>query len=342
MEQLSLFKKTNNYKEHRKYLNGVFKTKETIESELYQKGIKNIIRVLSFGGGTQSTHLLEDHFKGKVDYDLIIFSDTGAEPQFIHSQVSWWQIRQAEYGNQTPFIITNHNKMIGGLEEMAMRYIFTDYQSLQLPVYCNKKDENGQEVKAGIMPRQCTVDFKILPVNRTARKIIMNKLGLGYKQRMPNDISFIIDIGFSYDEINRITKYQSPDFNYMYFSYPLVEQNLTTQNSINFLMENDMPSKRSRCYFCPFNCDSSGINWMEIIEEEPLSFLKACFIDEKLRKVQATGRKCLRSIPYLHYSRMPLQEAYPSSYKALTKAFKIELQNWIMDWQSQIKTKYFA
>jgi hypothetical protein len=343
MEQLVLFDEVRDFREHKKYRKSQFKSKKEIEKELISQGKERIYHVLSFGGGTQSTHLLEQHFRGEINYDYIIFADTGAEPQFIHDQVEWWKCRQREYGNETPFIITHHNSMEGGLEEMLMRYLHTDYQRFQMPVYCNKIDEEtGKEVKGGIMPRQCTVDFKIVPVKQTVRRAVMKKLGLKSTQRTPRDIAFIIDIGFSYDEINRISLYQSPQFKYMYLAYPLVEEGLTTEDSIQFLKDHNMPTKRSRCYFCPFNCDNRGIgmDWDEIIRDEPLSFLKACYFDERLRSVQRSGSKMMKSIPYLHYSRVPLIDVYSEEYKKLIPIYQNKLSEWIDEWKVIIKEKY--
>lgn len=341
--QLTLFEDSRDFREHKKYRKGIFKAKNEIIRVLYAEGKERIYHVLSFGGGTQSSHLLEQHFRGEIHYDFIVFSDTGAEPQFIHEQVVWWQKRQMEYGNQTPFIITHHNSMEGGLEEMLMRYLHTDYQRFQMPVYCNKIDpDTGQEVHAGIMPRQCTVDFKIVPVKQTVRRAVMKEIGMDPKQRIPADIAFIIDIGFSFDEINRINIYQSPQFKYMYLAFPLVEEGLTTEDSIKFLADNGFPVKRSRCYFCPFNCDNRdiGMDWDEIIREEPLSFLKACYFDNALRTVQHTGEKHMRSIPYFHYKRLPMTEVYAGEYEKLARVHQNEITRWIEEWENRIRFKY--
>jgi len=328
------------FRTHKKYKDGVFKTKQEIEQELHQKGIEHIYYVLSFGGGTQSAHLLEEHLQGKRHYDFIIFSDTGAEPQFIHDQIEWWKRRQTQYQNTTPFIITHHQSMEKGLEEMLMRYIHTDYQRFQMPLYFNRIDEYGHEQKAGIMPRQCTVDFKIIPVKQTARRLVMEKHGLSPHQRMPSHIAFIIDIGFSYDEIHRISTYRSPQYKYMYLSYPLVEQHVSTQESIDFLLAHNMPSKRSRCYLCPFNCDIEGMSWTEIIEQEPLSFLKACYFDEELRKAQRSGNKSMKSVPYFHYTRRPLKEVYQKEYEQLQQVYQGEFQQWLDTWMMDLEHKY--
>lgn len=192
-----------------------------------------------------------------------------------------------------------------------------------------------------MMPRQCTVDFKIVPVKQTARRMVMESLGLEYLQKIPDDIGFIIDIGFSYDEIRRINLYQSPQFKYMYLAYPLVEENLSTADSICFLEQNEFPNKRSRCYLCPFNCDGDrdiGMDWDEIIREEPLSFLKACWFDEQLRKVQPT--KVMRTIPYLHYSRTPLVDVFQRQYEEVRHKYAGDITAWLKEWERSINKKY--
>lgn len=343
--QLSLLT-DNDYTQHKKYVQGILKSKTEIIEVAKAEGRTQIYRVLSFGGGTQSSHLLEAHFRGEIEYDYIVFSDTGAEPQFIHDQVAWWQRRQIEVGNTTPFIITHHNSMHRGLEEMLMRYIFTDYQRFQMPLYFNKVDaETGEITKGGLMPRQCTGDFKIIPAQQAIRNRIKQELGLRTRQPMPKDIAIIMDIGFSYDEINRVGGYVSHQSKYIYLAYPLIEQGQTTQDSIDFLIDNQFPCRRSRCYFCPFNCSGDrardiGMDWQEIIDHEPVSFLKACFFDAELRAIQATGRKNMQSIPYFHFSRRPLTEVYKEEYEALRAEFKGDIEVWFLEWRGFLKKKY--
>ncbi|MCM3715877.1 hypothetical protein M3202_17625 [Alkalihalobacillus oceani] len=292
MQQLELL--PNDYTQHKKYIQGYFKSKNEIINKLIEDGKDDIYYVLSFGGGTQSAHLLEDHIQGKIHYDFIIFSDTGAEPDFIRKQVDWWKNRLMEKRIDTPFIVTRHSSMHSGLEEMLWRYLETDYERFQMPLYLSKLNENGTEIPAGMTPRQCTIDFKIVPVKQTIRKIILKKYGRMHNQRMPANVAIIQDIGFSYDELNRINMWQSPQYKYIYMAYPLVEQGLTTEESITFLSQNNFPEKRSRCYLCPFNCDMPGMNWVEIIQEEPLSCLKACYFDRNIREVIKSGRKRLK------------------------------------------------
>jgi hypothetical protein len=344
VEQMSMFDISPDFRLHSKYRDGVFRTRAELANSLREEGRDEIYHVLSFGGGTQSAHLMEQHLRGEIHYDYIAFSNTGAEPEFIHEQVKWWQRRQQEVGNKTPFIITRHSSMSGGLEEMLMRWILTDYQRFQMPVYCSSLDRTTGEVKpAGMMPRQCTVDFKIIPVKQAVRRAVLQKHGLRANQKMPKNIGFIIDIGFSYDEIRRINTDQSPQFQYIRLAYPLVEENLTTADSIRFLEVNQFPTRRSRCYLCPFNCDGDrdiGMDWDEIIEIEPLSFLKACWFDAELRRVQLSGTKIMHSIPYLHYSRRPLAEVYAADYERLKDLYLFKLKDWVIKWHLKIQDKW--
>lgn len=62
--QLSFFE--NDYRQTKKYLDGVFKSKQEIVELLHKEGKNDIYFVLSFDGGTQSTHLLEEHFTIRI------------------------------------------------------------------------------------------------------------------------------------------------------------------------------------------------------------------------------------------------------------------------------------
>lgn len=332
----------NNFRETKKYKEGIFKSKEEIVQSLKKSGVDRIYYALSFGGGTQSTHLLEDHFNGKIHYDYIIMSDTGAEPDFIHKQVKWWMDRAKEKNCPTPFLMTHHNKMEEGLEEMLFRYFYDDgFKRFQLPIYCSNIVD-GEVVPGGMMKRQCTVDYKIRPVQQLFRKLVMKREGI-INNRMPKNIALIMDLGFSYDEIKRVNRYQSMEYKYVYLAYPLIEMGLSTDDSINFLKDNNFPSKRSRCYLCPFNCNGDknfSMSWDEIIAEEPLSFLKACFFDTTLRAIQTYGKKNMTSIPYLHFKRIPLNHIYKEDYIRLSEIYSQEIKEWIEQWKIKIDEKY--
>jgi hypothetical protein len=51
-----------------------------------------------------------------------------------------------------------------------------------MPLYFNKLEESGNEIPAGMTPRQCTVDFKLIPVKQAVRQRILQKYGLKPRQ----------------------------------------------------------------------------------------------------------------------------------------------------------------
>lgn len=344
MKQLTIFDQFNDYTEHKKYTKGRFKSKKEILELAKLEGKTVIYKVLSFGGGVKSAHLLEEHLKGNIDYDFIVFADTGAEPQAIHKQVAWWKKRQKKVGNTTPFIVATHNSMTRGLEEMLMRYIFTDYQRFQMPLYFSKLNEEGEIKPAGMMRKQCTADFKIIPVQQAVRNLIKEELGLRKSQPMPRHIGIVMDLGYGYDELKRVNGHVSHQSKYIYLAYPLIEEGYSTQDSIQYLAQRKLPSKRSRFYFFPYNHTEKeiGVDLEGFFRDEPISFLKACFFDEQLRSVQATGIKNMNSIPFFHRSRKPLVEVYAEQYQVLSVQYETEMKKWTAEWAKYLQKKYGA
>ncbi|RKO63231.1 hypothetical protein [Caldibacillus debilis] len=304
-------------------IHSLIKSKNEIIQDLKAQG-KRIFHVLSFGGGTQSAWLLDQHIRGFIDYDLIVFADTGAEPQFIHEQVAWWKQRMRDQGCTTPFQIVTHNRFQGGLEEMLFRYIFTDYDRFQMVAHCDG---------GGMLPRQCTVDFKIVPAQRAARRMVMGK-----NSTFPNDVAIVMDIGFAADEQRRAKRNQSLQYSYVWLTYPMIDAGISTEDSMEYLRNNNFPIRRSRCYFCPFMSDKKpGMSWHEIIKDEPFSFLKACWIDEKLREVVRNGHKKLKKLPYFHVERQPLRDVYRDYYLSLYSQYYAQLNTWIENMKAIIK-----
>lgn len=299
---------------------GLIESKQSLINRLTSEG-KKIFRVLSFGGGTQSAWLLDQYIQGRIDYDLIVFADTGAEPQFIHRQVDWWRKRVEDHG--VPFRIVTHHRMTRGLEEMLFRYIFTSYDRFQMVAYCEG---------AGMLPRQCTVDFKITPVLQEARKTVM-----GERKVFPDDWVIVVDIGFAADERHRAKRNQSVQYKYAWLTYPMIDTGITVEESLRYLRDRGYPDQRSRCYFCPFQSDQkTGMSWREIIEREPLSFLKACWLDEQIRAAVRSGRKRLTTLPYFHHSRQPLAEIYRADYERIRAEHAVELAKWIEEMKKLI------
>lgn len=342
--QLELFIHT--FRDTQKYQEGIFKSEEELRKEFIENGRTKIFTALSFGGGTQSSILLEQHYKNVVNgkpvtIDAIIFSDLGAEPLFIIEQVRYWMSKLEDAGDTTPFVIAKHEKMVrGGLEEAMLRYILEGSNRNLVPFHTMMVDENGEMHKGKGLNRICTTDMKIAPAQRAARKLAMEKFGYDTSAkilRTPNDVGIIFQIGYSADELRRVNRYASTSS--IYLSYPLIEQGIDTQDSIDYLNAFGLPNKRSRCYMCPFNCGDveKGVSWEEIIELEPLSFLKACYLEENTRNLIMNGETNVKALVYLDRRCEPLRTLYKADFEKIILQYSQEFEEWLEEWKVYIK-----
>ena len=156
------------------------------------------MKILSCGAGMQSTALALMSCENKMKpnkhplvpvYDAIIFCDLGKEPPWVLSQVKFIQDACKKVG--IPFYV-------------LFTHLYQDYldkfgKSRVVAVPFWSVDENG---KKGKMMRNCTMDYKINPIQKFVRWNI-----LGYKKGQhikPEDMSaHEMHIGFSMEEKQR-------------------------------------------------------------------------------------------------------------------------------------------
>ncbi len=177
------------------------------------------IRILSFGGGVQTTYLL---LRFPERYDYVIFADISKGDH--------------EHGEKpkTYFLIENLIKPF--CKEKGIEFI-TVTAKKSLWQYC--EDEKLIPVT---FPRWCTDKFKIRPIH----KFIRNQL----KATAKNPV--FQDIGFSYDEALRSKV--GDRVKYVKTDYPLIDLKITREQCIKFLKENypEFQIEKSGCWFCVF------------------------------------------------------------------------------------------
>ncbi len=241
--------------------------------------------VLLYGGGTQSTGLLLMMCDGFIpEYskpDLVIFSDTMAEPYFVNEYILKvkryvWVKYRVEIE-----IISNGNiidDLLGNKKEGT--------RAASLPLFL----DNG-----GMIRRQCTNEYKIIPIN----KVIKERFEIGRKKKESKPVVNRL-FGMSLDEIGRCK--QSTEW-WAENKYLLVYERMYRNEVIRYVNLNhpelaDPP--RSSCYFCPFH---SNLYWKLMKRKHPKMFKSACEIDELIR-----DNEKLRNRAYLHRSLKPLRE----------------------------------
>lgn len=253
--------------------------------QTYDDGLKHI-HVLSYGGGTQSNALLIKALKGEVNGvipDYIIFSDTGNEPEYVMKQVDRVNDHiKKKYDRE--IIITNN----GNIYDDLINSTVTGERVASLPFHT----VNGIGEK-GLAMRQCTSEYKIVPVNRKIREL----LGYTKGQRVKEMVH--IWKGISTDEIQRVKPIQ---LGWQTAEHPLVDVLDMDRSACVAYVERELGFTpfASACMICPFHDNQA---WLEIKKNDPVGFQKACDLDELIR----SNLKYKNEL-YLHKSRKPLKD----------------------------------
>lgn len=269
------------------------------------------LRVLSLGGGTQSTvmSLLTEQGYFETKPDVAIFADTGWEPVAVYENVEWLKT-QVSFPIETISIGRSLGQDVkDGVNARGRPW-------LTIPVFLSKRD--GEP--AGMNWRQCTTDYKINPIRSHARQM------LGLKARSPVSARTSIEmwLGITTDEAERMRV--SPDF-WIRNCYPLVDLGMSRQGCIDWFYERypDRKLPRSACVGCPYR---SSAGWLDMRENDPDSFSEAVSIDKLLRSPAHNASSMFRYQAFLHPRRVPLDEAIDEEAKARQGADGSDNQHW--------------
>ncbi|UYL94083.1 phosphoadenosine phosphosulfate reductase [Geobacillus phage vB_GthS_PK5.1] len=240
------------------------------------------IDVLSLGAGTQSSAMLLMAAHGDLPKpDYVIFADTGWEPKIVYDWLEKLQNYVKSYGIE---IITTS---AGNIREDVLRNHPIGKRVASMPFYT--KDKDG---KKGIVMRQCTMEYKIAPINKKVREL------LGYKPRQKVRETVHMWRGISTDEIVRV---KPSKIKWIVHEHPLVDKGMDRQDCIQYVLEKmgELPPKSS-CIGCPFHNDEM---WLWIKNNFPSEWREAVEFDKAIRKSPR-----YKSELYLHKSCVPLDE----------------------------------
>ena len=247
------------------------------------------LTVISLGGGVQSSVLALMAAEGAVKPmpDYAIFADTGWEPEGVYRHMDWLE-------GQLPFPVRRVSQsniradILAGVNSTGQPFN-------SVPFYV--RSPSG---KTGIAKRQCTREYKLAPIHEDLKYL----LGLGYRQRIPENLFAELWIGISTDEAHFRMK-DSRDA-WIEHRWPLVEQGMTREDCREWFAERfgTRTLPRSACIGCPYHTDAE---WATMKEEDPDSWADAIFIDDALRR--STRAMRFDGEMYLHRSRLPLAQA---------------------------------
>jgi hypothetical protein len=214
--------------------------------------------------------------------DCAIFADTGAEPDSVYKWLEWLEL-------QLPFPVI-HVAWRNLRERILQRTRHEKTGSGGPPFFTTPH---------GMLPRQCTRDHKLLPIEREQRRL----LGLTGK-RGPKEIIGETLIGISWDEAIRM---KPSRLSFMRNVYPLVENRMTRGHCLEWMQVKGYPRPpRSACTFCPYR---SNREWKMLKTEDPKAWADAVAMDHAIRNgfVHSTERL------FVHRSLVPLEAADFSS-----------------------------
>ena len=253
------------------------------------------INVLNLGAGVQSTAIAcmtEQGILPKPDY--IVFADTGCEPKQVYENLEW--LKQTL--TQKIHVVTKGNLMKDmkeGITENEKKYWPT------IPFYV----ENEEGKRAGMATRQCTKNYKILPIEQFVRYEIA---GLKPYQKFPSDrLKIRTWIGISTNEMRRVrvAKEIWQEFVYPLLGLPdkMMELSYSRKDCEKWLQKNypDHKVSRSACIICPFH---DNYFWDDLQKNSPEEFKKAVEFDKLLRSHTLP----FKGDVFLHKSLKPLDK----------------------------------
>lgn len=232
--------------------------------------------VISLGAGVQSTTLLAMAAAGEIGPmpTLAIFADTGGEPAHVYEHLDFLE---RSLGERIEIVRVS----AGNLREDIQALGTGARKRLSNPPLFSLNDRGER----GMLPRGCTRDYKIRPLERELRR-------RGYGKDRPIEQW----LGISYDEIQRMKPTAFPGAT---TRWPLIEERMTRADCKRWLAEHGYPEPpKSACTFCPYHSDAA---WRQMRDEQPDEFADAIVVDSLLRIVPGGHGET-----FLHRDRVPL------------------------------------
>lgn len=238
------------------------------------------IHIISLGAGVQSSTMSLMAAHGEITPMPVaaIFADTQAEPKSVYTWLDWLE-------KELPFPVIRVTK--GSLEKevLRLRARKTDparfWAKSLIPTYILNKDGSR-----GIFQRHCTQDYKVIPIIRTVRHLLV-------KHESESAIQWI---GISQDEAWRMKPSREKRIAHR---WPLIDAGITRRRCLQWMKSMGYPKPpRSACVFCPYHSDRE---WRRLRDEEPDEFARAVEFEKALQQARAKTDN-IKGIPFLHNS----------------------------------------
>ena len=259
---------------------------------------KQPLVVCSIGGGKQSTvmALLADQGIITPMPDIGLYADTGWDPPHVMENIQWLQGEIKNFPLEIVRAKTSlRDDILSGRSARGWRF-------LDIPIYGPR----------GITRRQCTSEYKIMPIHRRIRQLLNRKMLRG-----PGWV--VTYIGFSCDEIFRVSPSKSE---WEEKRFPLIDLGYD-RDLCDAWIETNYPGKKvykSACAGCPYR---NAEDWKELKEMHPEMWQETVAIDTALREpyqpIYYASTHKLDGPSFLHKRQLPLEEALKADADYLAK-----------------------
>lgn len=257
-----------------------------------------MLKVLSLGGGVQSSTILFMILKGEFGEigteapAHAIFADTYFE---LPATYRWLDYLDKEANGK----VTIHRVSAGNLYQDTLD---GEVRLKEKPIHI---PFNTSSSRRGALPRQCTKNYKIIPIQRKLKEL----LGYGYYKHVPAK-SCELWLGISMDEILRMKPAREL---WLVHKWPLINRHLTRDDCVDWLRAHGyLVPPKSSCIACLYHNDS---NWVEMEKYDKESWEIAINVDTQIRKKGGD-----RGDLYIHQSCTPLQDLDLAKIARRTKA----------------------
>lgn len=241
-----------------------------------------MLTVISLGAGVQSTTMALMAAHGEITPmpDCAIFADTQSEPAAVYLHLDWLE-------RELPFPV--HRVTVGSLHDAIISAMHGDRRRGARPPFFT--------ASGGMLNRQCTQDFKIIPIQRKVREL----LGIRPRCRGPKEVVVEQWIGISTDEVVRM---RPSRLSYIAHRWPLIELQMSRFDCVRWFERRGLPvPPKSACTFCPFH---DNAQWRALRDGDPDGFGEAVRIDEAIRPGMPGPRRPKGQQWFVHRDRVPL------------------------------------
>jgi hypothetical protein len=242
--------------------------------------------VLSLGAGVQSSTLYLMAVAGEFAErpDVAIFADTQWEPAAVYEHLD----RLESIGGAA---IPIRRVSAGSLRQAALTTRVNPVSTrirrvVSLPLFVKNPDGS-----AGMLNRQCTRDFKVRPIRRAIRALMVER---GIRERAGAVEQWI---GISLDEATRM---KDSGVRYIRNRFPLIDRRWTRRDCTRYLESTGVVAPKSACVACPY-ADDRRLRAMR--DSDPVAWADAVAFDAEARRLPQVNGEC-----FVHHSLLPLDQ----------------------------------